>query len=103
MKGVKRFGIKENLSPRYVGPYEIIKRIGEVAYRLAFPETLKRVHDIFYVSQLRRYVVDPSHILQSEVLDLRENSVYVEQPIQIEALKVRSMWNREIKMVKVVW
>ncbi|XP_051146380.1 uncharacterized protein LOC127261976 [Andrographis paniculata] len=102
-KGVRRFGIKGKLSPRYVGPYEIIKRIGEVAYRLALPETLKRVHDVFHVSQLRRYVADPSHILQPEVLDLPEDLVYSEQPIQIVAFKVRSTRNCEIRMVKVVW
>ncbi|TQD86597.1 hypothetical protein C1H46_027863 [Malus baccata] len=59
-KGVVRFGKKGKLSPRYIGPYEITERIGEVAYRLELPPELSKVHNVFHVSMLRRYVSDPS-------------------------------------------
>jgi len=63
MKGVMRFGNKGKLSPRYIGPFEILEIVGEVAYRLAFPPSLSAVHMVFHVSMLRKYHGDPSHVL----------------------------------------
>ena len=54
-KGVIRFGRKGKLAPRFIGPFEVLQRVGEVAYRLAFPPPLEHVHDIFHVSMLRHY------------------------------------------------
>ena len=62
-KKVLRFGQKGKLSPRFIGPYEIIEKVGPVAYRLAFPPKLEKIHDVFHVSMLRRYRLDPSHII----------------------------------------
>ena len=62
-----RFGKKGKLSPRYIRPYEVLERIGKVAYRLALPTVLDRVHNVFHVSQLKKYVRDDSHVLQPEV------------------------------------
>ena len=62
-KGVLRFGKRGKLSPRYIGPYRIVDRIGEVAYRLELPSDLDRIHDVFHVSMLRKYIPDPSHVL----------------------------------------
>ena len=64
IRGIMRFGKKGKLSPRYVGPFEVLERIGAVAYRLALPPPMAGVHDVFHVSMLRKYVADPSHILQ---------------------------------------
>ena len=83
MKGVMRFGKKGKLSPRYVGPFEISERVGSVAYRLALQPALSRLHNVFHVSMLRRYVPDPSHILSYEPLQVKENLSYEEVPIQI--------------------
>ena len=58
-KGVSRFRKKGKLSPRYMGPYEIVERIGEVAYRLRLPPELARIQDVFHVSMLRKYMADP--------------------------------------------
>ena len=58
-KGLLRFGKKGKLSPCYMGPYEIVERIGEVAYRLRLPPELARLHDVFHVSMLRKYITDP--------------------------------------------
>ena len=63
MKGIMRFGKKGKLSPRFIGPFEILERIGDLAYRLALPPNLSGVHNVFHVSMLRKYVYDPSHVL----------------------------------------
>ena len=61
------------MSSRYIGPYEVIERIGPIAYRLALPLELSQIHDIFHVSMLRRYRSDPSHILQAQPLELKDD------------------------------
>ncbi|KAL0549679.1 hypothetical protein IC582_014166 [Cucumis melo] len=75
MKGVLRFERRGKLSPRFVGPFEILERIGPVAYRLALPPSLSTVHDVFHVSMLRKYVPDPSHVVDYEPLEIDENSM----------------------------
>ncbi|XP_021752467.1 uncharacterized protein LOC110717973 [Chenopodium quinoa] len=103
MKGVMRFGKKEKLSPKYIGPHEILQRIGKVAYRLALPMELSKVHDVFHVSQLRRYIPDKSHVLQPETIELDQSLTYEERPVKILDSKVRSTRNKEVKIVKVLW
>ena len=76
IRGVMRFGKRGKLSPKYIGPFEIIARIGEVAYKLELPNELEKVHNVFHVSQLRKYVKDPSHILTPEVIELDESLTY---------------------------
>ena len=63
-KGVLRFGRRGKLRPRYIGPYEIIAIVGPVAFKLKLPPELSRIHDIFHVSMLRKYIPDPSHVLR---------------------------------------
>ncbi|KAL0549604.1 hypothetical protein IC582_014090 [Cucumis melo] len=103
MKGVLRFERRGKLSPRFVGPFEILERIGHVAYRLALPPSLSTVHDVFHVSMLRKYVPDPSHVVDYEPLEIDENLGYVEQPIEVLAREVKSLRNKEIPLVKVLW
>ena len=62
-KKILRFGRKGKLSPRFIDPYEILERVGPVAYRLTLPLELAKLHDVFHVSMLRRYCFDTSHIL----------------------------------------
>ena len=64
-KGVVRFGKRGKLNPRYIGPFEIVERIGPVAYRLDLPEEFSRVHNVFHTSMLRKYIPDPSHVLET--------------------------------------
>ena len=71
MKGAPRFGIKGKLAPRYIGPFTILERRGKVAYQLELPSNLSQVHDVFYVSQLRRCFKDPIRAVDHEVLELR--------------------------------
>ncbi|KAA0060413.1 pol protein [Cucumis melo var. makuwa] len=103
MRGVLRFERKGKLSPRFVGSFEILKRIGTVAYRLALPPSLSTVHDVFHVSMLRKYVPDPSHVVDYEPLEIDENLSYAEQPVEVLAREVKTLRNKEIPLVKVLW
>ena len=70
MRGVKLFGPKGKLSPRFIGPFQILDRVGAVAYRIALPPSLSGVHNVFHVSMLRKYVSYPIHMLSYEHLQL---------------------------------
>ena len=82
-RGVIRFGSKGKLSLRYIGPFEIVKQVGAVAYKLALPPSLEGVHDVFHVSQLRKYVPDGKHVLNYSELTLRPDLTYEVQPVTI--------------------
>ncbi|XP_057517998.1 uncharacterized protein LOC130798919 [Amaranthus tricolor] len=103
MRGVMRFGKRGKLSPKFIEPYEVTEKVEKVAYRLVLPNELGKVHDMFHISQLKRYVSDKSHVLDPEPLDLDENLSYKENPIKILDSKVRSTRKKDIKMVKVLW
>ncbi|KAA0031865.1 pol protein [Cucumis melo var. makuwa] len=103
MKGLLRFEWRGKLSPRFVGPFEILERISPVAYRLALPPSLSKVHDVFHVSMLRKNVPDPSHVVDYEPLEIDENLSYTEQPVEVLAREVKMSRNREIPLVKVLW
>ncbi|KAL0539787.1 hypothetical protein IC582_024005 [Cucumis melo] len=103
MKGVLRFERRGKLSPRFVGPFEILERIGPVAYRLALPPSLSTVHDVFHVSMLRKYVPDPSYVVDYEPLEIDKNLSYGEQPVEVLAREVKTLRNKEIPLVKVLW
>ncbi|KAM6590683.1 hypothetical protein CsatA_013288 [Cannabis sativa] len=100
---VKRFGKRGKLSPRYVGPFQILDRVGSVAYRIALPPSLAGVHNVFHVSQLRKYVSDPSHVLSYETLGLQEDLSYNERPVKILDQKDKILRNKTITLVKVLW
>ena len=77
-KGVVRFGKRGKLSPRFIGPYQILEKVGPVAYRLELPSELAKVHDVFHVSMLRKYIADPSHVLSEQPITLRDDLAYEE-------------------------
>lgn len=82
-KGVKRFGVRGKLSPKFIEHYEVLRRVGEVAYEIALPTELSCFHNVFHVSQLRKYVHDPSHVLSYEPLQLDETLSYEERSIRV--------------------
>ena len=84
-KRVMRFGKRGKLSPRYIGPFKVLERVGNVAYRLALPQELAYVHNVFHVSMLKKYIPDPSHVLDHEPLEIHEDLTYEEKPVQILA------------------
>ncbi|KAL2252777.1 UNVERIFIED_CONTAM: Transposon Tf2-12 polyprotein [Sesamum indicum] len=102
-RGILRFRRQEKLSPRYIGPYEIIERIGPLAYRLALPAELSQIHDVFHVSMLRRYRSDPSDIIREPEIEIFEELTYVEEPAEILDRNIRKLRNKDIPMVKVRW
>ena len=103
IKGVVRFGKKGKLSPRYTGPFEILGRVGAVAYQLALPPSMSGVHNVFHVSMLRKYITDPSHILRHQELQISPEVEYEEQPVQILDKKTKELCNKTISLVKVLW
>ncbi|KAA3479584.1 reverse transcriptase [Gossypium australe] len=84
-KKVLRLGKKGKLSPRFIGTYEVTERVGPVAYRLALPVELQKIHDVFHMSMLKRYRSDPSHILSPEEIELQSDLTYEEEPVKILA------------------
>ncbi|XP_069148312.1 uncharacterized protein, partial [Solanum lycopersicum] len=103
MKGVMRFGKRGKLSPRYIGPFEVLKRVGEVAYELALPPGLSGVHPVFHVSMLKRYHGDGNYIIRWDSVLLDENLSYEEEPVAILDREVRKLRSREIASIKVQW
>ena len=96
-----RFGKKGKLSPRFVGPFEVLERVGEVEYRIALP--LSGVHNIFHKSILRKYIADPSHVLSYESLQIRDDLSYEEILKEILDRKEQVLRSRTISWVKVLW
>ncbi|XP_027192660.1 uncharacterized protein [Cicer arietinum] len=98
MKGVLRFGKKGKLSPRFIGPFEILERVGPVAYRLALPPDLSGVHPVFHISMLRKYLHDPFRVIKHVDVQLD-----VEHPVAILDRQVRRLRSKDIVSVKVLW
>ena len=101
MKGVMRFGKKGKLSPRFIEPFEILSRVGEVAYKLALPPSLSAVHPVFHVSMLRKYIPDESHVLSLDSVELVPDLTFEEEPTTILDRQVRKLRTKEIASMKV--
>ncbi|KAK5784414.1 hypothetical protein PVK06_038937 [Gossypium arboreum] len=102
-KKILRFGKKGKLSPRFIGPYRVLKRVGPVAYQLELPPELDRIHDVFHVSMLRRYRSDPSHVVPVEEIEVRTDLTFEEEPIQILDREVKVLRRKSVPLVKVLW
>jgi len=96
MTGVGRALKSKKLTPRFIGPYQISERIGTAAYRVGLPPHLSNLHDVFHVSQLRKYVSDPSRVIPRDDVQVRDN-------LRIEGREVKKLRGKEIPLVKVVW
>jgi len=91
------------LSPKFIGSYQVLKRIGPVAYEIALPPQLANLHIVFHVSQLRKYVPDASHVLEMEELQIREDLTVDVQPVGIKDHQMKQLKGRTISLVKVMW
>jgi hypothetical protein len=98
---MKRFKVKGKLSPCYIGPFKILERKGEVAYRLELPDSLLDVHDVFHVSQLKKCLRVPEKQLPMEELNVKEDLTYSEYPIRILETSRRITRSKVINMCKV--
>ena len=101
-KGVVRFEKRGNLNPRYIGPFEIVERIGSVAYRLDLSEEFSLVYNVFHISMLRKYIPDPSQVLEIPEIELRGDLSYEEQPVQNMGREEEELRNKTISLVKVL-
>ena len=106
LRGVKRFGVKGKLAPRFVGPYRVLERMGEVAYKLELPEGLSGVHDVFHVSQLKKCHAEMVDILLRdtmplEAIQLVSDLTYEEKPVKILEFASRVTRSKVIKFCKV--
>nr|GEV38786.1 putative reverse transcriptase domain-containing protein [Tanacetum cinerariifolium] len=102
-RGVRRFGLKGKLSPRFIGPFEILDRVGEVSYRLALPPQLPHVNNMFHVSLLRGYNYHPYHVVQYPFDKIRKELSFAEEPEAILDRQERVMRKKTIPLVKVLW
>ena len=102
-KGIIRFRKRGKLSPRYIGQFTIIARVGEVAYRLDLPAELEGIHSTFHVSHLRKCLADEVQHVPLNDIELDEHLNYVEQPIEIVDRKEKQLRNKGIPLVKVIW
>ena len=103
IRGHLRFKVKGKLSPRYIGPFKILERKGEVAYQLELPERLSDVHDVFHVSQLKKCLRVPEEQLPLEELNVQDDLTYSEHPVKILETSQRITRSKIIKMCKVQW
>ncbi|GKF87680.1 hypothetical protein Tco_0258557, partial [Tanacetum coccineum] len=102
-KGVVRFRKNRKLAPRFVGPFEILERIGSVAYRLRLPKELSSVHDMFYVSNLKKCLADANlHVLLDEI-KVDKTLHFVEEPLKIMDREVKTLKRSKIPIMKVRW
>ena len=105
---MKRFGVKGKLAPRFIGPYRVLERMGEVAYKLELPEGLSGVHDVFHVSQLKKCHAEMAEIplrdtVPLEAIQLESDLTYEEKPVKILEYASRVTRSKVIKFCKVQW
>ena len=102
-RGVVRFGKRGKLLPRYIGPFEILERVGAVAYRLALLPSLSSVHEVFHVSILRKYTPDPSHIVDWGEITIDTDGTFEEGPVRIMDSRDQVLQRKTVRLVKVLW
>ncbi|XP_058106495.1 uncharacterized protein LOC131249747 [Magnolia sinica] len=103
MKGLMRFGIRGKLALRFIGPFEILERVGAIAYQLALPPQLASVHNVFHVSMLRKYERDASHVIEWQDLEQQKDTSYIEKPVRILDRKEHVLRTKIIPLVKILW
>jgi hypothetical protein len=103
MGGLRHFKVRGMLAPRFIGPFKILEKRGEVAYQLELPPQLSDVRDVFHVSQLKKCLHVPEEQIPMEDLDAMKDLSYQEYPVKILETSKRVMHNKKIKMCKVQW
>ena len=103
MTGVGRALKSRKLTPCFIGLYQVAEKVGEVAYQIHFPPSLANLHDVFHISQLRKYIADMSHVVPLDDVQVRDNLTIETLPMRIEDREVKQLLMKEITLVKVVW
>ena len=102
-RGVIRFDKRGKLSPRYIEPFEVLERVGAVAYWLAFPPSLSSIHEVFHVSMLRKYTSDPTHIVDWGELVVDADETFEEGPVRIMDSREKVLRGKTVRFVNVLW
>ena len=102
-RGVVRFGKRGKLSSRFIGPFEILERVGTVAYRLALPPSMSSVHKVFHVYMLRRYTPDPAHVVDWGEIEVDIDGTFKEGPVRIMDSRDQVLRRKTMRLVKVLW
>ena len=102
-RGVVRFGKRGKLSPRFIGPFEILERVGTVAYRLALPSSMSGVHGVFHVSMLRNYTPDPAHVVDWGQIEVDMDETFEEGPVCIVDSNDQVLRRKIVRLVWVLW
>ena len=102
-RGVVRFGKHEKLSPRFIGPFEILERIGTVVYQLALPPSMLGVHEMFHVSMLRKYTPDLSHVVDWGQIEIDTDGTFEEGPVCIVYSRDQVLRRKTVGLVRVLW
>ncbi|GKA40431.1 hypothetical protein Tco_0733024 [Tanacetum coccineum] len=102
-KWVVCFGKRGKLNPRYVGPFKVLGKVGEVAYKLELPEELSRVHNTFHVSNLKKCYADEPLAVPLDGLHFDDKLQFVEEPIEIMNCEVKRLKRSRIPLIKVRW
>ena len=100
---VVRFGKHEKLLPRFIGPFEILERIGTVAYRLALSPNMSGVHEVFHVSMLRKYIPDPAHVVDWGQIEVDTDWAFEEGPVCILDSRDQVLRRKTVRLVRVLW
>jgi hypothetical protein len=103
LHGLRRFKVKGKLSPHFIGPIRVFRRVGEMAYQLELPASLSNVHNVFHVSQLKKCLRVPKEQLPMEEFSVQGDLTYTEYPVKILNTLARVTRNKVIKMCKVQW
>ena len=101
--GVVRFGKRGKLSPRFIGPFEVLERIGTVTYRLALPPSTTGVHELFHVSMLRKYTPDPAHVMNWGQIEVDTDETFEEGPVCIVDSRDQVLRRKTVRLVRVLW
>ena len=102
-RGVIRFGKRGKLSPRFIGPFEILERIGIVVYRLALPPSMSGVHEVFHASMLRRYTPDPANVVDWGEIEVDTDGTFEEGPLCIVDSRDQVLRRKTVRLVRVLW
>ena len=102
-RGVVKFGKRGKLSPRFIGPFEILERVGTVACQLALPSSMSGVHEVFHVSMLWKYTPDPAHIVDWGEIEVDTDGTFEEGPVCIMDRRDQVLRRKTVRLVRVLW
>ena len=86
-----------------MGPFEVLDRVGTLAYKVALPPSLSKIHNVFHVLTLRKYIYNPSHVVELELIQISKDLTYEEVPVQIVDVMDKVLQHAVVKLVKVQW